>query len=144
MKRISAMAILFLLLPAAGFCESLKMESKFSSEKSSEALKILKGSCWLCIKNGNGQVFFQTTVSVAGGSTTLPLNIPPSGISGVWVQCPKKEGGMLTNWFPGDFTYHRRVTLAMYRLTKYSCTIGFAPPAYFLWFPIGGEAVRLS
>jgi hypothetical protein len=144
MKRVLAVAIAILLLPAAAPCQSLRLETKFNSAKSSEAMKELTGSCWLCIKDGSCQVFFQTSVNVAGGSTTHPFYIPPSGISGVWVQCPKKGGRMLTDWLSGDFTYHRRVTLAAHRLTTFYCTVGFAGTPYFLWIPIGQSAVRLS
>jgi len=128
MKRILAIAIVFLLLPAAALCQSLQLETKFTSTKHmSQAQEALSGSCWLCIKDGGGGVFFQTSVSV-GGSTIQPFNMPPSGIQGVWVQCPKKGGGMLTDWQAGN-VFSRRMASGM---NRYSCEIHFTA-WYFMW-----------
>ena len=145
MKRILTVAFLLILLPVAAFCQSYTLETKFISTDAADALETLRGDCWLCVKDGNGRIFYQTGFNVAGGPVVLPFNIPPAGISGVWVQCPDKEGKMLTDWLPGDFTYHRRVTLAAYQLTNYFCSVGFAGTPYFLFFiPVGEPSIGLS
>ena len=133
MKRFLATVILFLSLSVAEPCQSLELETKFSSwEHMSQAKEYLAGSCWLCIKDGRGQVFFQTNVNVAGGSTFHQINIPPSGIQGAWVQCPTKDGELLTYWQAGNL-FAPRIALGM---TSYKCDVMYTAH-YFMWFHYG-------